>query len=560
MEVYQWYNDPSCKNFYETEIAVLKNGYKGNFRLMKLYKPEEANGRITAIGKLTFGANKEQGIQIVFPPKYPFAPPKVTSVNMDINDSGEIVGAVQPFNFNRGNQYGDNSFCLCEKDFWNRDEHNIAWALKRSQMWLESATSKEGFKPDEIIEEYPPFMQHTGQVLMPLDIKLPKKVRSGDLVLTQFKQNNYILEQNIIAESPFKLHINKEIFKWYSFDKYVMLKKLFPVFDGQNIINVFSKHFGENILEGSLQKNIAFHLPAEKNNWHFFKFTIQKIGNQVGIQAQYFLSRNISTELYLRTKDIFDDQILLKKRVTIIGLGAIGSEVATSMAKNGVGHFNLFDMDTFEIGNSIRHAADLYYVGEDKVNVVKQLIHRSNPNITVNSYKIDVLDDVGILEESLNNSDLCIVLTAEDSVDYLINDHYAKNFDIPFIFARASAGAFSGSVQIVDSKGACLRCLSKTNSDKLPIPSNKISFSELEPEYGSCSTPALPGSEIDTKEIALQVARVSIQSLMQNKNSAYPKNENKQFYWHGPYGSKEKEPFTWEMTNHKKHDNCKVCH
>lgn len=245
--------------------------------------------------------------------------------------------------------------------------------------------------------------------------------------------------------------------------------------------------------------------------------------------------------------------------MTIIGLGAIGSEVAKSLAKNGVGHFNLFDHDTFEIGNSIRHAADLFYIGEYKVDVVKQLILRSNPNISVNPYRVDILNDSGLLENSLRESDLCIILTAEDSVEYLINDFYIKNFNIPFIFARASMGAFSGAIQVVDTESACLRCLSKENLDYLPKPKAEIRLSELKPEYGSCSSPALPGSEIDTKEIALQVARISLQCLLNDENSSYPKLLNKQLYWHGPYGSTEKEPFMWEMKNLKKSIDCTIC-
>ena len=256
---------------------------------------------------------------------------------------------------------------------------------------------------------------------------------------------------------------------------------------------------------------------------------------------------------------VIDDEILLRKRVTIIGLGSIGSEVSKSLAKNGVGHFNLFDMDTFEIGNSVRHAADLFYIGEYKVDVSKQLILRSNPNITVNPYRVDVLNDIGLLEKCLTESDLCLVLTAEDTVEYLINDYYIRNFNIRFIFARASMGAFSGSIQVVNSESACLRCLSKEGADYLPRPKDDIRLSELKPEYGSCSSPALPGSEIDTKEIALQVARISLQCLLNGENSSYSKLMNKQYYWHGPYGSTEREPFTWELKNLKKHKDCNVC-
>jgi hypothetical protein len=217
---------------------------------------------------------------------------------------------------------------------------------------------------------------------------IPPEVNTGELILTQFKPNYYILEQNILPSSPFNLNLGQEIFKWYKFDESVTLKTIFPQanISGESFINLFNQHFAENILEGAPNQNIAFYLPGEENPWHFFKITIKKSGNQAALNIAYYLARTVETELYLRTQDIFNPDILLKKRVTIIGLGAIGSEVARSLARNGVGLFDLFDKDTFEIGNSIRHAADLFFIGEDKVQVAKQLILRSNPNIQVNTF------------------------------------------------------------------------------------------------------------------------------------------------------------------------------
>ncbi len=278
------------------------------------------------------------------------------------------------------------------------------------------------------------------------------------------------------------------------------------------------------------------------------------------VQVIYYISRNIENELYHRIRDVFDDSVLKQKKVTVIGLGAIGSEVAKSLARNGIGHFNLFDNDTFEIGNSVRHAADLFYVGENKTSVVKQLILRSNPNISVNEFPIDVLDDNGMLEQSLAQSDLCLVLTAEDSVDYLINDVYITKYNIPFVFARVSAGGLSGAVQIVHhTKTSCLRCLSKYGADILPVPSQSKRYDELSPEYGRCSTPALAGSEIDTKEVAIQVSRISMQLLLENHNSTYAIQFGDQFYWHGPFGSAEYAPFTWQITKLEKHPDCGLC-
>ncbi|MDX8339767.1 ThiF family adenylyltransferase [Draconibacterium sp. IB214405] len=559
METHEWHKHPSFKNLFESEIDILKRGLKGDFELIEYHIPTHPNEKVTAIGELKFGTNQKQIVQILFPPKYPFAPPKVISIQGELVDN-KLPALMQVHHFGKGNQYDDGSMCLFRKDFWNKEIHNVGWTLRRAQKWLSSANTKEGFKPDEVVEEYLPPIRPIGQVIIPTEISMPDNALSGDFFLTQFKPNYYILEQNKSVQSTFKLSLGVESFRWYAFEAGMTFKKLFPVFNAQRLVDIFSNFFGLNIVEKGQNRNIAFYLPDDENPWHFFKLNIQQNGLQVNIVHQYFIGRTVSNELYLRTKDIFDNELLSQKRVTIIGLGAIGSEVALSLAKNGVGHFNLFDMDTFEIGNSVRHAADLFYIGEHKVNVAKQLILRSNPNITVNTFNVDVLNDTGLLENSFSKSDLCIILTAEDSVEYLINDYYQKNYNIPFIFSRASMGAFSGAIQVVDSQSACLKCLSLYNADTLPKPISKIKLAELPPEYGSCSSPALPGSEIDTKEIALQVSRVAMQCLLKGEKSTYPSLRNKQYYWHGPHGSSEKEPFTWEMKNIKKHKDCPICH
>ncbi|HYQ56886.1 MAG TPA: ThiF family adenylyltransferase [Draconibacterium sp.] len=561
METHEWHKHPSFKNLFESEISILKRGLKGDFKLYKLEVPKDIGARVEAFGELKFGTNHKQKVRIIFPTKYPYAAPSIIACNYNVDEKGNITSQIQLTLFGKGNQYTDGKMCLMRTEQWDKEKDNIGSAMRRAQSWLKSATSKEGFKKEEIVEEFPSIMEHVGQVLIPKDIPLQPNINSGNFILTQFKPNNYILESNFLPESTFKLNVGQESFRWYRLDEGITLKTIFPTLTGQDIINLYAKYLSENINEGDNVKKIALYLPSETCKWHFFKVVTQKQGNQILVNPPiYYISRNISQELYLRTKDIFDDKILAKKKVTIVGVGAIGSEVAISLAKNGVGHFNLFDMDKFEIGNSVRHAADLFYIGEHKVNVAKQLILRSNPNLTVNTFNTDVLNDNGLLESSLNNSDLCIVLTAEDSVEYLINDFYQKNYNIPFIFARASMGAFSGAIQVVDSQSACLKCLSLYNADTLPKPISEIRLSELTPEYGSCSSPALPGSEIDTKEIALQVSRVAMQCLLKDEKSTYPELKNKQYYWHGPYGSSEKEPFTWEMKNIEKHKDCPICH
>jgi molybdopterin/thiamine biosynthesis adenylyltransferase len=545
MNTVRWQDNPAFKNLYESEISLLQRGLGGDFELVGNIGVGP-NGRVFCMGWLKISETQRMPIKIIFPTKYPYMQPLV--LPLIENADGSIKD--QPRMFGKGNQYANGAMCLMRKDQWDKDQHNTGWVLRRSQKWLRSALSPEGFKKEDIVEEIPSLIPHLGQVFLPKDVELPAELNSGIIVLTQFKPNYYILEQNVVSEPPFALDLGKEAFKWFRIK-------------GKTFKEIFNNNFAvllQNLQRFGIRqddvvgKNLALFIEDDPNPWHFFKFPV----NLNQMQVVYLLSRNIEKELYHRTRDIFDEQVLKQKTVTIIGLGALGSEVARSLARNGVGHFNLFDDDVFEIGNSVRHAADLFFIGENKTDVSKQLILRSNPNIIVNAFPINILDDIGLLEQCLSHTDLCIVLTAENSVDYLINDHYVSQFDIPFVFARVSAGGLSGSVQVVKaSETACLRCLSLYGADTLPVPEQSKRFEELPPEYGSCSSPAVAGSEIDTKEIALQVSRVAMQLLL--NHSTYAPRKGDQYYWHGPFGSKEIEAFTWEFSKLEKHKECAYC-
>ena len=552
MTTYRWQDNPKLSNLYITEIGILKNGFGGDFALREQIDLEKTGQLIVLIGDLNYGEGNAQTIMISFPTKYPYAPPEITPISIK-NLNGQTV--YEQINFNKGNQYSDGHMCLIEGGQWNQNSHNIGWALRKAQKWLQRATSVDGFPKDEIVEEIPMHFPHEGQVLLPKKHDPNENLNKGILVLTQFKPNHYIVQKNILSDNIFKLNLPEESFQWYKFPEEIKFKSLLPNKNPTHVIKAIITYFGENIVLGAGKKHIAFFLPGEEMKWHFFKLSVLNTGI---VNMEYLISHVIEDEIYLRTKDIFDPQILLKKRVTIIGLGAIGSEVAISLAKNGVGCFHVFDNDTFEIGNSVRHAANILYIGEAKSRVIRQMIHKVNPNIVVNDYSLDVLKDNGMLEQSLSNSDLCLILTGEDSVDYMINDIYAKRYNIPFIYAGVSIGGFSGSIQIVKKDGACLRCIGLYGLDTLPKPKNSKKLSKLPPEYGNCSGPALPGSEIDIKEVSIQVSRLSLQLLL-GKEGAYSNEIFSLYKWHGPFGSEEQERFFWETENVMKHKECEFC-
>lgn len=553
---YRWYKNPKLKNRYKTEIDTLRNGFGGDFQFIEQVNPDLVFGKIVIIGNLRYADNKWQHISIQFPHKYPYEAAYVFPINI-INVGSQK--RITPINFGKGNQYGDAKMCLFPRKSWDQNL-GIGYLLRKAQAWLIHATSEKGFPKDKIVEELPMHIPHKGQVIMPKKFIPEPKEDWGMIHLTEFKKDHFIYSKNVLQEEVFSNSTGEVGFKWYRGPSGMNFKDFFKNSGAQEILKIF-KHFEiDHLLTGVGNHNIAVYMQDDDVKWHFLRITISlQNGQSLNAHVSYYISKVVEEQLYVRIKDIFANDYLKEKKVTIVGLGALGSEVGVSLAKNGIGTIDVFDSDVFEIGNSIRHAANLFYIGERKTDVLKQLIKKVNPNIIVNQYHGNILEDSGNLEKSLETSDICIVLTGEKDVDYMINDIYTKKYSIPFIFSGVSIGAFSGGIELVSKDSACLRCLDLKGLNKLPKPAGNFKLNELGPEYGNCSGPALPGSEIDIKTVAMQVSRVILQVLMPESSKNYPSNKGSYFRWHGPYGSKEKKPFTWEIRSIKKDPNCSIC-
>lgn len=84
-----------------------------------------------------------------------------------------------------------------------------------------------------------------------------------------------------------------------------------------------------------------------------------------------------------RYESIISGQTLRESACTIIGVGAIGRQVAIQLAAMGVGTITLVDFDTVEEVNLGPQAYLLEDVGKPKVAATAQLMQRLNGDITV---------------------------------------------------------------------------------------------------------------------------------------------------------------------------------
>ena len=87
-------------------------------------------------------------------------------------------------------------------------------------------------------------------------------------------------------------------------------------------------------------------------------------------------------------------KIIKSSNILVIGAGGLGSPVITHLSSAGIGQIGLIDNDTVELSNLQRqYIHGTSRVGKYKTDSAKYFINELNPNIIVNLFTIDVMDN-----------------------------------------------------------------------------------------------------------------------------------------------------------------------
>lgn len=227
---------------------------------------------------------------------------------------------------------------------------------------------------------------------------------------------------------------------------------------------------------------------------------------------------------------------LKDKHVVCIGLGSLGSPIAISLARVGVGHFHLIDYDTYDGGNFVRQEGDLRLAGLKKVLGIETLIRFINPNVTVESRPLRIGapapikdvdkigersgDELSLLSEIISSADLVISTVADQSVEFLINEILVEQGKSG-IFSSVTNGAWGGQVFRSLPDGACFQCYGYHKNDGA---TGKESFdpNELPLYVRGCGYPTFTGTGFDAGAIANLATRFAVQTLLRDDTVGYP--------------------------------------
>ena len=149
---------------------------------------------------------------------------------------------------------------------------------------------------------------------------------------------------------------------------------------------------------------------------------------------------------------------LLESRVIICGCGALGSVIANTLARAGVGFIRIVDRDFLELNNLQRQ---VLYDESDVASGLPKAIAAANRLRSINS-QIDIepiVTDVNFtnVEELCSDVDLILDGTDNFEIRFLLND-VSQKLMIPWVYGGC-IGADGQTMTIIPGQSPCLACL-----------------------------------------------------------------------------------------------------
>ena len=149
---------------------------------------------------------------------------------------------------------------------------------------------------------------------------------------------------------------------------------------------------------------------------------------------------------------------LLESRVLLCGCGALGSVIADTLTRAGVGHIRLVDRDFVELSNLQRQV--LYDEADVEQRLPKAVAAANKLRAINSSIEIEpIVADISHANILDFTRDVDLILDGTDNFEirFLIND-VSLETNIPWIYTGC-IGAWGQTMPIFPGKTACLRCL-----------------------------------------------------------------------------------------------------
>jgi molybdopterin/thiamine biosynthesis adenylyltransferase len=222
---------------------------------------------------------------------------------------------------------------------------------------------------------------------------------------------------------------------------------------------------------------------------------------------------------FSRIQHLLSPAVLEGKVVVQVGLGSGGAPVCDHLTMNGVRNWILYDPDTLQDVNLVKHPRNRRDLGRLKVDIQSEWIIDRNSEARVKTRPEDVFNSQGI-HDDIPGSDLILCCTDTRATRLLLND-LAVRYKKPCITASVFRQGFGGEVYgYIPGYSGCFECMDRVAS-KMGLNIN-LAIEPTEKEKETIYGMNLPdfqasGLSLDINTTALIQARMALDVLIDGK-------------------------------------------
>lgn len=140
----------------------------------------------------------------------------------------------------------------------------------------------------------------------------------------------------------------------------------------------------------------------------------------------------------LKRQDPEINEILKNSKISILGCGGLGSNIAMALARCGLGEIHIYDYDKVELSNLNRQNYDQKDLGKSKVIQTKKKIEASLPYTKV--YAKEVLISKENLGQISEKTDIFIEAFDKKEMKSLVFEYFLGRKDKKLIMASGLSG------------------------------------------------------------------------------------------------------------------------
>lgn len=221
-----------------------------------------------------------------------------------------------------------------------------------------------------------------------------------------------------------------------------------------------------------------------------------------------------------------ENNVLKSRAVAIVGCGSVGSKIAVSLARSGVGRFVLVDPDILFPANLQRHDLDGRFVGTHKVDGLQERIQETSEGTSVVARKVmlggqESAETLASVLEELATCDLIVDATADANVfNYCAS--VSRNRPVAMMWVEVLAGGIGGLIarsrpELDPPPQEARRQIAYwTESRGVPAPI------AADVPYAAGEDAVLIADDADVSTVAAHAARLAVDTLVRTSDSAFP--------------------------------------